>query len=90
MSLLQLLKTCERKMRIRIIFGSDNHYFDIADADQKETYTEYLEWAYKASPHNDCTPEVAKWNIKNITYTEYTKDGDCIETKEDILVIYLE
>lgn len=92
-SLLQLLKTCECKIKVRIVFGSeDNRYFDIA-ADQKQKYTEYLEWVYKADVdiYNDLTPDIDKWDIQSITTsTEYTKDGDCIETKEDILVIYLE
>jgi len=38
MTLLQLLKTCDHKMRIRIFFGVDKHYFDITDSDQFDVF----------------------------------------------------
>ncbi len=91
MTLLQLLKTCDHKMRIRIFFGAEKHYFDIADANQKDAYTEYLEWAYEHAygEDPDCTPYVEKWNVQNITFTEWGKQGDRIEVTEKVLFIHL-
>ena len=90
MTLLQLLKTCDHKMRIRIFFGAEKHYFDITDANQKDVYVEYLEWAYAdAVDDTDCTPYVEKWNVQNITFTECGKEGDRIEVTERVLFIHL-
>lgn len=86
MTLLELLKTCDHKMRMRIFFGPHKHYFDITDANQKENYTEYLDWCYT---NPDCTPYVEKWNVQNITFTEWGKEGDRIEVTERVLFIHL-
>ena len=61
MTLLELLKTSNHKMRIRIFFGSENHYFDITDSDQFDVFIEHLE--YSSLYTNDDTRDVEKWNV---------------------------
>lgn len=87
MTLLQLLKTCDHKMRIRIFFGPDKHYFDITDSDQFDSFIEYLE--YSSLYTNDDTRDIEKWNVQNITFTEWGKEGDRIDCIEKVLFICL-
>ena len=86
MTLLELLKTCDHQMKIRIFFGADNHYFDITNSDQMKTFTEFWEWH---SGVDDDTDFVEKWNVQNITFTKWGKEGDRIETTERVLFVYL-
>ena len=87
MTLLELLKSCDHQMRIRIFFGKDNHYFDITESSQMKVFTEYLEWS--SVYDKDDSPQVEKWNVQNITFTEWGKEGDRIEVTERVLFVHL-
>lgn len=87
MTLLELLKSCDHQMRIRIFFGKDNHYFDITESSQMKVFTEYLEWS---SVYNqDDSPQVEKWNVQNITFTVGGKEGIEFEVTDRVLFIHL-
>lgn len=87
MTLLELLKRCDHEMRVRIFFGQDKHHFDITEYHQMKVFTEYLAWSSLYT--NDDTPIVEKWNVQNITFTEWNKEGERIETTEKVLFVYL-
>lgn len=87
MTLLELLKSCDHQMRIRIFFGKDKHHFDITESNQMKVFTEYLEWS--SVYDKDDSPIVEKWNVQNITFTEWGKEGDRIETTEKVLFVHL-
>lgn len=87
MTLLDLLKTCDHKMRVRIHFGHESQFFDI-NADQKEAFSNWLEWmdVYK-SVEDYYNGDVEAWNVQNITFTEWDKKGNKIETIERVLFV---
>ena len=87
MTLLELLKSCDHQMKIRIFFGKDKHYFDIIESNQMKVFAEYLEWS--SVYDKDDSPIVEKWNVQNITFTEWGKEGDRIETTEKVLFVHL-
>lgn len=87
MTLLELLKSCEHQMRIRIFFGKDKHHFDITESHQMKVFTEYLEWS--SVYDKDDSPMVEKWNVQNITFTEWGKEGDRIDVTEKVLFVHL-
>lgn len=87
MTLLELLKSCDHQMRIRIFFGKDKHYFDITESNQMTVFTEYLDWS--SVYDKDDSPQVVKWNVQNITFTEWGKEGDRIEVTERVLFVHL-
>lgn len=87
MTLLELIKSCDHQMRIRIFFGRDNHYFDITESSQMKVFAEYLSWS--SVYDKDDSPGVETWNVQNITFTEWGKEGDRIETTEKVLFIHL-
>lgn len=87
MTVLDLLKTCNHKMRIRIHFGSEDKFFDI-DADQKEAFVSWMEWmAIYDSVEDYYNGDVESWNVQNISFTEWGREGDRIETIERVLFI---
>ena len=86
MTLLKLLKTCDHQMRARIFFGPDDHYFDIKDSSQLKTFAEFWAWHSGGGDESDF---VEKWNVQNITFTEWGKEGDRIEVIERVLFVYL-
>jgi hypothetical protein len=90
MTLYQLLKTSEHKTRIRIFFRGT--YFDITDSTQMISFTKFIETYLTEEfegEDEDWSPEVEKWNVQNITFTEWGKEGDRIETTERVLFIHL-
>ena len=87
MTLLELLKSCDHQMRIRIFFGKDKHYFDITESNQMKVFTEYLEWS--SVYDKDDSPIVEKWNVQNITFTEWGKEGDRIDITDKVLFVHL-
>ena len=87
MTLLELLKSCDHQMRIRIFFGKDKHYFDITESNQMKVFTEYLEWS--SVYDKDDSPIVEKWNVQNITCTEWGKEGDRIDITDKVLFVHL-
>lgn len=87
MTLLQLLKTSDYKMRIKIFFGSEGHYFEINDSNQFGAFIEYLE--YSSLYTNDDTRDVQTWSVHDFTFTEWGKEGDRIENTEKMIFIHL-
>jgi len=90
MTLYQLLKTSEHKMRLRIFFNGT--YFDITDYSQMGNFTSFIK-SYLTDncddEEEDWSPIVEKWNVQNITFTEWGKEGDRIEVTERVLFIHL-
>ena len=90
MVLLDLLKTCDHKMRIRIHFGNEDKFFDI-DADQKEAFVSWLEWMdIYGSVDDYYNGDIKSWNVQNITFTEWGREGDRIDVIERVLFIKME
>lgn len=91
MTLYQLLKTCEHKTRIRIFFRGT--YFDITDSSQMISFTKFIKTflteEFDGEEYEDWSPEVEKWSVQNITFTEWGKEGDRIEVTERVLFIHL-
>lgn len=90
MTLYQLLKTSEHKMRIRIFFNGT--YFDITDYSQMGSFTNFIKLYLTDTcddEEEDWSPTVEKWNVQNITFTEWGKEGDRIEATERVLFIHL-
>jgi hypothetical protein len=52
-----------------------------------KVFTEYLSWS--SVYDSDDSPFVEKWNVQNITFTEWGKEGDRIETTEKVLFVHL-
>lgn len=90
MVLLDLLKTCDHQMRIRIHFGDEDKFFDI-DADQKEAFVSWLEWMNIYGSVDDYyNGDIKFWNVQNVTFTEWGREGDRIDTIERVLFIKME
>jgi hypothetical protein len=87
MTLLELLKSCDHQMRIRIFFGKEKHHFDITESSQMKVFAEYLSWS--SVYDKDDSPGVEKWNVQNITFTEWGKEGDRIDVTEKVLMVHL-
>lgn len=86
MTLLDLLKTNNHQTRIRIHYNEDK-YFDIK-ADQKEAFTAWLEWMGIYDTVTDYYEEdVESWNVQDITFTKWNKNGDRLDTTEKVLFI---
>lgn len=90
MTLFQLLQSSEHKMRLRIFFNGK--YFDITDYNQMGNFTSFIKlyWTDNCDDEvEDWSPIVEKWNVQNITFTEWGKEGDRIEVTERVLFIHL-
>lgn len=90
MTLFQLLQSSEHKMRLRIFFNGT--YFDITDYNQMNNFTSFIKLYLTDNcddEEEDWSPIVEKWNVQNITFTEWGKEGDRIEVTERVLFIHL-
>lgn len=87
MTLLDLIKTCNHQVRVRIHFGSEDRYFDIK-ACQREAFVAWLEWMGIYDTVKDYYGgDIEHWNVQNITFTEWGKEGDRIDVTEKVLFI---
>lgn len=80
MLLADFLMACSHSTRLRVFNGND--YFDIENYLQMTAFANFLHGC-------ECNWEVKEWNVQNITFTEWGKDGDRIETTERVLFIYV-
>lgn len=85
MTLLELLKTCNHKMAVRIHFGSEDKYFDISDR-SKDSFTDWLEWTGMCDS-DYYESDVESWNVQQITFTKYDKTGQRTDEQHPVLFI---
>lgn len=87
MTLLDLLKTCNHEMAIRIHFGSEDKYFDIKSRD-KAPFTAWLEWTGLCDGvENYYEGDVESWNVQQVTCTKYDKTGQRTDEEHPVLFI---
>lgn len=89
MTLLDLLKTCNHEMAIRIHFGSEDKYFDISSKD-KTAFTTWLEWmGIYDSVEDYYSGDVESWNVQQITFTKYDSKGSRYDEQHPVLFVKL-
>lgn len=90
MTLLDLLKTCNHEMAIRIHFGSEDKYFDINSKD-KTAFTQWLEWMgiYDDDDSYYHGEDVESWNVQQITFTKYDSKGKRYDEQHPVLFVKL-
>lgn len=90
MTLLDLLKTCNHEYSVRIHFGHEDKYFDINSKD-KAAFTAWLEWmGIYDSVENYYDGDVESWNVQQITFTSYDKNGKRLDEQHPVLFIKIE
>ena len=86
MTLLELLQTCNHNVNIRIHFGEDK-YFDI-DGEQKDAFTKWLDWMGIYDTVEDYYEgDIVSWNVQDITFTEWDKEGKRSDNIKHVLFI---
>ena len=89
MTLLDLLKTCNHEMAVRIHFGCADKYFDITSKD-RAAFTEWLEWAgVYDSVEKYYDGDVESWNVQQITFTKYDSKGKRTDEQYPVLFVKL-
>jgi len=87
MTLLDLLKTCNHEMAIRIHFGSEDKYFDINSKD-KAAFIQWLDWTgMYDNVENYYDGDVESWNVQQITVTKYDSKGKRTDEQHPVLFI---
>ena len=87
MTLLDLLKTCNHEMAVRIHFGNEDKYFDI-NSKNKAAFTTWLEWMGIYDSVDDYySGDVESWNVQQITFTKYDSKGKRLDEQHPVLFI---
>lgn len=90
MTLLDLLKTCNHEMAVRIHFGHEDKYFDISSKD-KSSFTTWLEWmGMYDSVEYYYNGDVESWNVQQITFTKYDSKGKRTDEQHPVLFVKME
>ena len=90
MTLLDLLKTCNHEYSVRIHYGHEGKYFDINSKD-KAAFTQWLEWMGVYDNASDYYEgDIESWNVQQITFTSYDKNGRRLDEQHPVLFIKME
>lgn len=89
MTLLELLKTCNHEMAVRIHFGHKDSYFDISSKN-KTAFTAWLEWTgMYDGVESYYDGDVESWNVQQITFTKYDSKGNRTDEQHPVLFVQI-